>query len=302
VPRKFKARCDRLKLTKAEGLRQRHRPRRRAHTGYRYREFPHDVPLSWHLWSLRRMAYTPSSSTASRGRIPTPSRSSAAGSGIGSGIPTPGRSRAGSTVNAATNTSVEESPGMSRALSDAIRANDPRQHRATSRPSDQSLSPNSSPSSQSGKLQQGQSGRKSVARPADIVTARTPSAASSSTSSAPLRAPQPKTPTSTRTGGLSYTPRASSSTNASSRSESRQSEVRGKGNGKDRIFEPGDAVRIESLGMEGTLRFMGSIEGKPGVWAGVELAPGFAGRGKNDGAVNGYDLFIYRRVKTYKYV
>jgi CAP-Gly domain-containing linker protein 1 len=39
--------------------------------------------------------------------------------------------------------------------------------------------------------------------------------------------------------------------------------------------------------MEGTLQFMGEIEGKSGVWAGVELAPGFAGRGKNDGSVNG---------------
>ena len=73
----------------------------------------------------------------------------------------------------------------------------------------------------------------------------------------------------------------------SSRPESRQSEARGKSNGKDRIFELGDAIRIESLGMEGTLRFMGSIEGKPGIWAGVELAPGFAGRGKNDGTVDG---------------
>lgn len=74
-----------------------------------------------------------------------------------------------------------------------------------------------------------------------------------------------------------------------SRPESRQSDVRdarGKP-GKDRSFEAGDAVRIESLGMEGTLHYLGAIDGKPGMWAGVELAPGFAGRGKNDGTVNG---------------
>jgi len=46
-------------------------------------------------------------------------------------------------------------------------------------------------------------------------------------------------------------------------------------------------VRIESLGMEGTLRYLGPIEGKPGIWAGVELNPGFVGKGKNDGTVNG---------------
>jgi dynactin complex subunit len=39
--------------------------------------------------------------------------------------------------------------------------------------------------------------------------------------------------------------------------------------------------------MEGTLRFMGEIDGKNGIWAGVELAPAFAGKGKNDGSVSG---------------
>jgi dynactin complex subunit len=53
----------------------------------------------------------------------------------------------------------------------------------------------------------------------------------------------------------------------------------------------GDSVRIESLGFEGTLRFLGPIEGKPGTWAGVELNPGFVGLGKNDGSANGYINF-----------
>jgi CAP-Gly domain-containing linker protein 1 len=52
-------------------------------------------------------------------------------------------------------------------------------------------------------------------------------------------------------------------------------------------FEVGDDVRIESLGFEGTLRFLGEIDGKQGIWAGVELSLGFAGKGKNDGSVNG---------------
>lgn len=52
-------------------------------------------------------------------------------------------------------------------------------------------------------------------------------------------------------------------------------------------WEVGDPVRVENLGMEGTLRFLGEIAGKAGTWAGVELLPGFAGKGKNDGSVAG---------------
>ncbi|TFY51229.1 hypothetical protein EVJ58_g10676 [Rhodofomes roseus] len=54
-----------------------------------------------------------------------------------------------------------------------------------------------------------------------------------------------------------------------------------------RTFEEGDNVRIESLGFEGTLRYLGEIDGKPGHWAGVELSGGFVGKGKNNGIVNG---------------
>lgn len=50
-------------------------------------------------------------------------------------------------------------------------------------------------------------------------------------------------------------------------------------------FAIGERVRVESMGMEGTLRFVGEIAGKPGVWAGVELSGGFSGKGKNDGSV-----------------
>jgi dynactin complex subunit len=48
----------------------------------------------------------------------------------------------------------------------------------------------------------------------------------------------------------------------------------------------GDNVRIESLGCEGTLRYIGVIDGKSGIWAGVELSGGFSGKGKNNGTVN----------------
>ena len=48
----------------------------------------------------------------------------------------------------------------------------------------------------------------------------------------------------------------------------------------------GEKVRINSMGMEGTLRYMGETQFKAGTWAGVELEGGFAGKGKNDGSVN----------------
>jgi CAP-Gly domain-containing linker protein 1 len=52
-------------------------------------------------------------------------------------------------------------------------------------------------------------------------------------------------------------------------------------------FQPkiGDPVKIIGMGMEGVLRYLGAIDGKAGEWAGVELDPGFAGKGKNDGSV-----------------
>lgn len=53
------------------------------------------------------------------------------------------------------------------------------------------------------------------------------------------------------------------------------------------IFNVGDYVRIESLGVDGILRFHGETEFKPGEWAGVELTGVYAGKGKNDGSVGG---------------
>ena len=49
----------------------------------------------------------------------------------------------------------------------------------------------------------------------------------------------------------------------------------------------GDIVDVPG-GMQGTVRFVGSVRGKKGVFAGVELLPDFAARGKNNGDVDGY--------------
>ena len=52
----------------------------------------------------------------------------------------------------------------------------------------------------------------------------------------------------------------------------------------------GDLVDVPG-GMHGTVKFVGSIRGKKGVFAGVELSRPFASRGKNDGAVDGTQYF-----------
>ena len=49
----------------------------------------------------------------------------------------------------------------------------------------------------------------------------------------------------------------------------------------------GDTVDVPG-GMHGIIKFIGEVKGKKGTFAGVELAPEWAGRGKNDGDVDGY--------------
>lgn len=181
--------------------------------------------------------------------IPTPGRIS--------GIPTQGTRSRSSSIVYQTKLTRSDNDDISRALAEAIKANDPSQHRPiplSASSSSSSLSPQAISHSLS-------SGRRSVAsRPTS----------SASTSSA-------------RVQELSKTPVSARPT---SRPTSRQSDV---SNRLSRTFEVGDNVRIESLGFEGILRYVGDIEGKAGLWAGVELSGGFTGKGKNDGSVAGYD-------------
>ncbi|PGG95394.1 hypothetical protein AJ80_09971 [Polytolypa hystricis UAMH7299] len=55
-------------------------------------------------------------------------------------------------------------------------------------------------------------------------------------------------------------------------------------------IQVGDLVNVPG-GMYGTIRFVGTVAGKPGRFAGVELAPEHAGRGKNNGDVEGRNYF-----------
>ncbi|KAL0956076.1 hypothetical protein HGRIS_002245 [Hohenbuehelia grisea] len=202
--------------------------------------------------------------TPAKGRlsgIPTPGRASA--------IPTPrsrSSSRAGYAQDPAHNGPDVEY--MSRAFADAIRANDPAQHRNTTGPRSSDVSTMSASSSAS--LQPLASGRRSVAgaRPSSVA-----SSSSAVSSSATPGAVRTRTP-------------------AARRPPSRTSDVFARSSSRaGRTFEPGDNVRIESLGFEGILRYLGEIDGKPGLWAGVELSGGFAGKGKNNGTVAGKQYF-----------
>ena len=51
--------------------------------------------------------------------------------------------------------------------------------------------------------------------------------------------------------------------------------------------EVGDIVDVPG-NMHGTVKFLGGIPGKNGIFAGVELSREFAARGKNSGEVDGY--------------
>jgi hypothetical protein len=55
---------------------------------------------------------------------------------------------------------------------------------------------------------------------------------------------------------------------------------------EDNDVVEGDAVDVPG-NMSGTVRFIGSVNGRKGTFAGVELHPDFAARGKNNGDVDG---------------
>ena len=44
---------------------------------------------------------------------------------------------------------------------------------------------------------------------------------------------------------------------------------------------------VYAMGFEGTLRYLGGVQFKEGSWGGIELSAAHAGKGKNDGSVQG---------------
>lgn len=60
----------------------------------------------------------------------------------------------------------------------------------------------------------------------------------------------------------------------------------GKGVGAADDYALGDTVDVPG-NMTGVIRFVGSVAGRKGIFAGVELHPDYAARGKNSGDVDG---------------
>jgi len=213
------------------------------------------------------------------------------------GIPTPGRARSTMNGTSTPHTIATGSAALSRAFDEAVQANDPRRKGRVSDVSGSSLSPpNTTRASPSEGRRKSLGG--SIAGSSRAPSARSPSVASavSTTSSTGYTPRTPNTFSSYQTNTSSTVPPSAppfsppySARPSSTRPGSRISNAgaRSSSSAKVRTLEIGDTVRIESLAVEGALRYLGAIEGKPGTYAGVELSGAFAGRGKNDGSVAG---------------
>ncbi|EIW67626.1 hypothetical protein TREMEDRAFT_45156 [Tremella mesenterica DSM 1558] len=225
------------------------------------------------------------------GRLGTPSTP-----GGGTGIPTPSHRRPRSSLGPQA-TPLQFTDDMDAALQEALRNRPPSSLKGKYGHHDDPDTP-----TQSGFLHPGNAGmpaprtpgvKPKVSSSLGLGHAPTTPGASRSVSRPSISS---RSSLSASTAGSHFiTPRrpsmASSTTSATPharRPESRAS------NAFDSIrFAPviGDRVRMSGVGMEGTLRFLGPTQFKEGVWAGVELEGGFAGKGKNDGSVNGVEYF-----------
>ncbi|CED82007.1 Cytoskeleton-associated protein and related proteins [Phaffia rhodozyma] len=240
--------------------------------------------------------------------IPTPGRVSLGGSGL----PTPSNRKV-SLPPPLPNQSYQasEDKTLSRALSDAIRHNPP-PGSSRNAPSEDTIS---SPGSQS--FFNSNTNSSSISGASLTQTPRRPSSSASSnrsymgSSSVALPLPRTPGPPALRSTGFPSTPTpgtsgmaaragprksllASSTPRMESRHEARPGSSLGTavgGKGPAAGFNVGDRVRIDSMGMEGLLAYVGKIDGKPGIWAGVELSGGFAGKGKNNGTVGEKQYF-----------
>lgn len=100
--------------------------------------------------------------------------------------------------------------------------------------------------------------------------------------------PVPKTSKSTKSRSRSLVSddtRAIPPTPKPSRKLREQPPQRQQSNGFGSDLCIGDRIAVDSMGIVGTLRFLGDADFKEGLWAGIQLD--IIGSGKNDGSVKG---------------
>lgn len=117
-------------------------------------------------------------------------------------------------------------------------------------------------------------------------------AANENRARSPLPADIPVTPAKRPSDSDRLAPTSSilqrSSSNVSSTATyltARSSSEYGRESSRDAGLQEGSLVKV--AGMEGTLRYIGEVMGKPGTYAGVELSEAYSGQGKNNGTVQG---------------
>lgn len=115
----------------------------------------------------------------------------------------------------------------------------------------------------------------SLASPDFKVPTLSASRKSSAASLRPIS--RPKTPTALASHGSSSTNRSRASGSAVSHAN------QGPAPGASPDLVEGD--KVEALGFEGILRYLGSISNKEGIFGGIELTGSSRGKGKNNGSV-----------------
>lgn len=147
--------------------------------------------------------------------------------------------------------------------------------------------------------------RKRVMRRPSAVNLRTPSSSlarstNGTTTPEGFKVPRaPRTPAAVHNQPRPMTPTnpLARSTNSFGSTAARFTATKEPTTTRVRALVVGDGVTLDVTGtkMEGVMRFLGSVEGKDGIWAGIELDDEFHGRGKNDGSVKGYRFHTFTR-------
>lgn len=172
------------------------------------------------------------------------------------------------------------------ALKEAMSKNDPQQYGASSPLLQDSPSPSKGSTNAAGASGPTEEMRKRVMRRPSTVNLRASLARSTNTAvEGTFKVPVPRTP---RTPAVfSHQPRPMTPTNPLARSTSSYRTVAPRVSTAALVVGDGVLLDVAGTKMEGVLRFLGSVEGKDGIWAGIELDNEFHGLGKNDGSVKG---------------